>query len=80
MSFPLLGDLPNAGVELASPELQADSLPLNHLGSPRDHEDSLNAKLGMNSPRRDGPFAVNSTYHCASENLFGSGFFYMQNY
>ena len=25
MLFPLLGDLPNAGVELASPELQADS-------------------------------------------------------
>ena len=35
--FPLPGDLPDPGIEPASPEslaLQADSLPLSHLGSP----------------------------------------------
>ena len=32
--FPSPGDLPNAGTEPTSPELQADSLPLNHQGSP----------------------------------------------
>ena len=29
------GDLPNPGIEHASPALQVDSLPLNHQGSPR---------------------------------------------
>ena len=30
--FPFLGDLPNPGIELASPTLQADSVSLRHLG------------------------------------------------
>ena len=34
LPFPSLGDLPNAGIEPESPALQADSLPLSHLGSP----------------------------------------------
>ena len=37
LPFPLPGDLPNPGIEPkspVSPALQADSLPLNHLGSP----------------------------------------------
>ena len=36
-SFPSPGDLPNAGIKLRSPALQADSLPeiLCHQGSPR---------------------------------------------
>ena len=34
MTLPSPGDLPNPGIKLASPELQADSLPLSHLGSP----------------------------------------------
>ena len=33
LPFPPPGDLPNPGIEPASPALQADSLPLNHLGS-----------------------------------------------
>ena len=32
--FPSPGDLPNPGSEFVSPALQADSLPLSHLGSP----------------------------------------------
>ena len=32
--FPSLGDLPNPGIELGSPALQADSLPLSSQGSP----------------------------------------------
>ena len=30
LPFPPPGDLPDSGIELASPELQADSLPLSH--------------------------------------------------
>ena len=33
LPFPTPGDLPNPGIEPASPVLQADSLPLRHLGS-----------------------------------------------
>ena len=35
LPFPPLGDLPDPGIELVSPTLQADSLPLNHLGIPK---------------------------------------------
>ena len=35
LPFPPPGDLPDSGIEPASPALQADSLPLNHLGSPQ---------------------------------------------
>ena len=34
LPFPSPGDLPDLGIELGSPSLQADSLPLHHLGSP----------------------------------------------
>ena len=34
LSFPSLGDLPDAGVEPWSPTLQADSLPTDLLGKP----------------------------------------------
>ena len=37
LPFPFLGDLPNPGIKPTSrvtPKLQADSLPLSHLGSP----------------------------------------------
>jgi len=34
LSFPPPRDLPSLGNEPASPELQADSLPLSHQGSP----------------------------------------------
>ena len=34
LPFPSPGDLPHPGIELRSPALQADSLPLSHLGSP----------------------------------------------
>ena len=33
--FPSPGDLPNPGIKPTSPALQADSLPLSHLGSPQ---------------------------------------------
>ena len=34
LPFPSPGDLPNPGIEPASPAWQADYLPLRHLGSP----------------------------------------------
>ena len=34
LQFPSPGDLPNPGIKLISPGLQADSLPLSHQGSP----------------------------------------------
>ena len=34
LPFLSLGDLPDPGIESGSPALQADSLPLSHLGSP----------------------------------------------
>ena len=34
LPFPSLGDLPDPGIESMSPALQADSLPMSHLGSP----------------------------------------------
>ena len=34
LPFPTAGDLSDPGVELASPALQVDSLPLSHQGSP----------------------------------------------
>ena len=36
LPFPLPGDLPDPGIEPASPALWADSLPLKHQGSPGD--------------------------------------------
>ena len=38
LSFHFPGDLPDPGIESASPAWQVDSLPLSHLGSPRDHQ------------------------------------------
>ena len=35
LPFPPPGDLPDPGIEPTSPDLQADSLPLGHLGSPK---------------------------------------------
>ena len=34
LPFPSPGDLPDPGIEPASPTMQANSLPLNHQGSP----------------------------------------------
>ena len=34
LPFPSPGDIPDPGIEAGSPELQAGSLPLSHLGSP----------------------------------------------
>ena len=34
--FPSPGDLPNPGIKLGSPELQADSLPAELQGKPKD--------------------------------------------
>jgi len=41
LPFPIPGDLPNLGIKpisLESPALQADSLPLIHLGSPKESD------------------------------------------
>ena len=35
LPFPLPGDLPDPGIKLGSPALQADSSPLSHQGSPQ---------------------------------------------
>ena len=35
LPFPSLEDLPDPGIEPASPALQVDSLPLNHQGKPK---------------------------------------------
>ena len=34
LPFPSPGDLPDPGIKLMSPALQADSVPLSHVGSP----------------------------------------------
>ena len=38
LPFPPPGDLPNPGMECASPALQADSLLLSHWGSPQSQD------------------------------------------
>ena len=38
LPFPSLGDLPDPGIEPASCAGQADSLPLSHLGGPRERQ------------------------------------------
>ena len=35
LPFPSPGDLPNPGIEAGSPAVQADFLPLSHLGNPK---------------------------------------------
>ena len=40
--FFLQGNLPNSGIKLKSPDFQADSLPLNHQGSPEGDEEEIN--------------------------------------
>ena len=37
LPYPPPGGLPNSGIELGSPALQADSLPLSYHGSPNQH-------------------------------------------
>ena len=37
LPFPPPGDLPDPGIELTSPALQEDSLPLSHQGSPKGY-------------------------------------------
>ena len=44
LPFPLPGDLPDPGVKPASPPLQADSLPLSHLGNLRNPGGSPSSK------------------------------------
>ena len=38
LSFPFPKDLPDTGIKPGSPVLQADSLPLSHLGNPSNHQ------------------------------------------
>ena len=45
LSFPLPGCLPNPGIELKFPELQADCLPSEPPGKPRDS--SLNVRVSL---------------------------------
>ena len=48
MPFPSPGDLPDSGMELGSPDLQADSLPSEPPGNPHLHVD-IYTKLGIGS-------------------------------
>ena len=41
LPYPPPGNLPNAGINLISPTLQADSLPLSHWGNPMTNLDSI---------------------------------------
>ena len=45
--FPSPGDLLNPGIEPASPELQVDYLPLNHLGSPKLHSQDFKMDISL---------------------------------
>ena len=46
--FPSLGDLPNPGIELGSPALQVDSLPLSYQGNSREsHQNILRNQFGI---------------------------------
>ena len=40
LPFPTPGDLPDPGIQPESPVLQADSLPLSHLGSPQQKDNT----------------------------------------
>ena len=42
LPFPSPGDLPDPGIKPTSPELQPDSLPLSHRGSPHGTGKALN--------------------------------------
>ena len=42
LPFPTPGDLPDRGIEVVSPALQVDSLPLSHQGSPGMDEPTAN--------------------------------------
>ena len=48
LPFPSPGDLPDSGMELGSPDLQADSLPSEPPGNPHLHVD-IYTKLGIGS-------------------------------
>ena len=52
LTFPSPGDLPNTGIEPASPALQADSLPLSHLGSSIPMADSCWALTKKNNKKK----------------------------
>ena len=51
-SFPSPRDLPNPGIELSSPALQVDSLPLSHQGSPQSSELSANVPTYIFSEKK----------------------------
>jgi len=46
VAYPSPGDLPDPGIELASPALQADSLPLSRQGSPMGLMENSNTTRG----------------------------------
>ena len=60
LPFPSPGDLPNPGIELMSPALQANSLPLSHLGSPGITEgDTIQlVQLGLEKLLMDSAAAI----------------------
>ena len=51
LPFSSLGDVPNPGIELMSPALQADSLPLGHLGSSKTYKYMLTLQSFNLRPR-----------------------------
>ena len=52
LSFPSPGDLPDPGIETASPALQADSLLLSHQGNPKKRKNYFQIPLKLLGSQR----------------------------
>ena len=64
MPFPSPGDIPDPGIKAPSPALQADSLPVSHLGSPiQGNITQLLGRIRINISliQRNIPYALLST-------------------
>ena len=72
LPFPAPGDLPNPGIEPASPALQADSLPLSHLGSlvhAMFHSNTLNMQVCLISTTALWGFTDDTVRHRGGNDL-----------
>ena len=64
LPFPSPGDIPDPGIKAASPALQADSLPVSHLGSPIQGNITQllgRRRINISLIRRNIPYAWLST-------------------
>ena len=64
MAFPSPGDLPNPGIEPGSPSLQADALPSEPPGKPKDLEELKKKQTENNTPE-----GINSRITKAEEQI-----------